>query len=187
MVLFSCLYAGRLGLTIPERVIFFQFFFLRCNYTDRGGRCASCQRGIEKNQRDPSYSQKKKQGMCFMSGANSIFAGDKLLTTANNERSADAEMFEQVISVYIYIYIYIYIYMYVYTYIHVHTYIHTYIHTYVYTYVCIHTYYVCIHTYYVLINPPIPYIASSPLCLLRVFTSCLNFAACERVPKGPPL
>ena len=35
------------------------------------------------------------QAMCFMSGANSIFAGDKLLTTANNERNADAEMFEQ--------------------------------------------------------------------------------------------
>jgi biotin synthase len=35
------------------------------------------------------------QGMCFMAGANSIFAGDKLLTTANNERNADAEMFEQ--------------------------------------------------------------------------------------------
>jgi len=35
------------------------------------------------------------QGMCFMAGANSIFAGEKLLTTANNERSADTEMFEQ--------------------------------------------------------------------------------------------
>jgi biotin synthase len=34
------------------------------------------------------------QGMCFFAGANSIFAGDKLLTTANNERSADAEMFD---------------------------------------------------------------------------------------------
>ena len=33
--------------------------------------------------------------------------------------------------------------------------------------------YVCmyVHTYYVLIKPPIPYIASSPLCLLRVFAS----------------
>jgi len=35
------------------------------------------------------------QGMCFMAGANSIFAGDKLLTTANNERCADAEMFKE--------------------------------------------------------------------------------------------
>jgi len=35
------------------------------------------------------------QGMCFMAGANSIFAGDKLLTTANNERSEDAEMFKE--------------------------------------------------------------------------------------------
>ena len=35
-------------------------------------------------------------------------------------------------------------------------------------YVCIYTY---IHTYYVLIDQPIPYITSSPLCLLRVFAS----------------
>jgi biotin synthase len=34
------------------------------------------------------------QGMCFMAGANSIFAGDKLLTTPNAERDADAEMFQ---------------------------------------------------------------------------------------------
>ena len=33
--------------------------------------------------------------MCIRDRANSIFAGDKLLTTANNERNADAEMFEQ--------------------------------------------------------------------------------------------
>ncbi len=33
------------------------------------------------------------QGMCFMAGANSIFAGDKLLTTANPEFDADKEMF----------------------------------------------------------------------------------------------
>jgi biotin synthase len=31
--------------------------------------------------------------MCFMAGANSIFAGDKLLTTANPEFNADKEMF----------------------------------------------------------------------------------------------
>ena len=30
-----------------------------------------------------------------MAGANSIFDGDKLLTTKNNERNADLEMFEQ--------------------------------------------------------------------------------------------
>lgn len=29
-----------------------------------------------------------------MAGANSIFDGDKLLTTPNNERNADMEMFE---------------------------------------------------------------------------------------------
>jgi hypothetical protein len=42
--------------------------------------------------------------------------------------------------------------------------------------------YVCmyVHTYYVLIKRPMPYIASSPLCLLRVFSSCLNFASWER-------
>ncbi len=54
-------------------------------------------------------------------------------------------------------------------------YIHTYVCIYIRMYVCM---YVCmIHTYYVLINPPMPYITSSPLCLLRVFTSCLNFAS----------
>ncbi len=33
------------------------------------------------------------QGMCFLAGANSIFAGDKLLTTANPEFNADVAMF----------------------------------------------------------------------------------------------
>eukprot|EP00899_Mesostigma_viride_P012677 jgi/Mesvir1/2140/Mv16661-RA.1 len=33
------------------------------------------------------------QAMCFMAGANSIFTGDKLLTTPNPEFSADARMF----------------------------------------------------------------------------------------------
>jgi biotin synthase len=33
------------------------------------------------------------QAMCFMAGANSIFAGDKLLTTPNPEYNADKEMF----------------------------------------------------------------------------------------------
>jgi len=33
------------------------------------------------------------QAMCFMAGANSIFAGDKLLTTPNPEFNADKEMF----------------------------------------------------------------------------------------------
>jgi biotin synthase len=35
------------------------------------------------------------QAMCFMAGANSIFAGDKLLTTANPEFNADKEMFSE--------------------------------------------------------------------------------------------
>lgn len=34
------------------------------------------------------------QAMCFMAGANSIFAGDKLLTTPNPEFNEDAQMFE---------------------------------------------------------------------------------------------
>ncbi len=34
------------------------------------------------------------QGLCFMAGANSIFAGDKLLTTPNPEYNADMEMFK---------------------------------------------------------------------------------------------
>ena len=34
------------------------------------------------------------QALCFMAGANSIFDGDKLLTTPNNERSEDLAMFE---------------------------------------------------------------------------------------------
>ena len=34
------------------------------------------------------------QAMCFMAGANSIFAGDKLLTTANPDFNDDMEMFE---------------------------------------------------------------------------------------------
>ncbi len=34
------------------------------------------------------------QALCFMAGANSIFAGDKLLTTPNPEFSADMEMFQ---------------------------------------------------------------------------------------------
>jgi biotin synthase len=33
------------------------------------------------------------QGLCFLAGANSIFAGDKLLTTPNSNSDEDAEMF----------------------------------------------------------------------------------------------
>lgn len=35
----------------------------------------------------------EQQALCFLAGANSIFAGDKLLTTPNPEFSADKEMF----------------------------------------------------------------------------------------------
>ncbi len=38
---------------------------------------------------------KEGQAMCFMAGANSIFAGDKLLTTANPEFDQDMVMFEE--------------------------------------------------------------------------------------------
>jgi len=34
------------------------------------------------------------QALCFMAGANSIFAGDKLLTTPNPSINDDMEMFE---------------------------------------------------------------------------------------------
>ncbi|MGZ3883149.1 MAG: biotin synthase BioB, partial [Bacteroidia bacterium] len=34
------------------------------------------------------------QALCFMAGANSIFAGDKLLTTPNPEFNQDMEMFK---------------------------------------------------------------------------------------------
>jgi biotin synthase len=34
------------------------------------------------------------QALCFMAGANSIFTGDKLLTTPNPEFSEDAALFE---------------------------------------------------------------------------------------------
>jgi biotin synthase len=38
---------------------------------------------------------KEEQALCFMSGANSIFAGDKLLTTLNNDIDEDTVMFEK--------------------------------------------------------------------------------------------
>lgn len=34
------------------------------------------------------------QALCFLAGANSIFAGDKLLTTPNNDFDADQQMFK---------------------------------------------------------------------------------------------
>lgn len=36
----------------------------------------------------------EEQALCFMAGANSIFAGDKLLTTPNNDVVSDDEMFQ---------------------------------------------------------------------------------------------
>ncbi|MCS7073983.1 MAG: biotin synthase BioB [Bacteroidia bacterium] len=35
----------------------------------------------------------EEQALCFLAGANSIFAGDKLLTTANNSWQSDSELF----------------------------------------------------------------------------------------------
>lgn len=35
------------------------------------------------------------QALCFLSGANSIFTGDRLLTTPNNDKNRDHEMFQQ--------------------------------------------------------------------------------------------
>lgn len=37
----------------------------------------------------------EEQALCFLAGANSIFAGDKLLTTANPDVDQDKEMFQQ--------------------------------------------------------------------------------------------
>lgn len=34
------------------------------------------------------------QALCFLAGANSIFTGEKLLTTANNDKNEDEEMFQ---------------------------------------------------------------------------------------------
>ena len=36
----------------------------------------------------------EEQALCFLAGANSIFAGDKLLTTPNPEVDADKKMFQ---------------------------------------------------------------------------------------------
>jgi biotin synthase len=36
----------------------------------------------------------EEQALCFMAGANSIFTGEKLLTTCNNDLNEDMEMFE---------------------------------------------------------------------------------------------
>jgi len=36
----------------------------------------------------------EEQALCFLAGANSIFAGDKLLTTPNPEKDADKELFQ---------------------------------------------------------------------------------------------
>ena len=35
------------------------------------------------------------QALCFLAGANSVFTGDKLLTTPNNEKSEDSFLFEE--------------------------------------------------------------------------------------------
>jgi biotin synthase len=36
----------------------------------------------------------EEQALCFLAGANSIFAGDKILTTPNPEYDMDKEMFQ---------------------------------------------------------------------------------------------
>lgn len=40
------------------------------------------------------HMTKEEQALCFMAGANSIFTGEKLLTTDNNDLGEDMEMFE---------------------------------------------------------------------------------------------
>ena len=39
------------------------------------------------------HLKESEQALCFMAGANSIFTGEKLLTTPNHEAGADAQMF----------------------------------------------------------------------------------------------
>ena len=41
------------------------------------------------------FMEKSDQAFCFLAGANSIFTGDKLLTTPNNDYCEDEEMFEE--------------------------------------------------------------------------------------------
>lgn len=41
------------------------------------------------------HLDEQEQAICFLAGANSIFAGEKLLTTANPEQDRDREMFER--------------------------------------------------------------------------------------------
>jgi Biotin and Thiamin Synthesis associated domain len=43
---------------------------------------------------ETEHPARAQQALCFLAGANSIFDGDKLLTTPNNERSEDLAMFE---------------------------------------------------------------------------------------------
>lgn len=40
------------------------------------------------------FMNEEEQALCFMAGANSIFAGDKLLTTANKEVTEDQQLFQ---------------------------------------------------------------------------------------------
>ena len=46
------------------------------------------------NERDRTEMNREGQAMCFFAGANSIFAGDKLLTTPNPDVNEDMEMFK---------------------------------------------------------------------------------------------
>jgi biotin synthase len=42
-----------------------------------------------------SEMSEETQALCFLAGANSIFYGDKLLTTENPDQNADRELFER--------------------------------------------------------------------------------------------
>jgi biotin synthase len=46
------------------------------------------------------------QALCFMAGANSIFTGDKLLTTPNNKFNADQQMFDTLGKSWLYFFFY---------------------------------------------------------------------------------
>jgi len=52
-----------------------------------------CPKSIVRLSAGRETMSRERQALCFLAGANSIFVGARLLTTANPERDADAELF----------------------------------------------------------------------------------------------
>lgn len=57
-------------------------------------QCTICADAMLQHKWNNSETNYVLQALCFLAGANSIFTGDKLLTTANNELDEDDRMFE---------------------------------------------------------------------------------------------